>query len=251
MPLRLVLLADTHVPRRARDLPGQVWDAVADADVVMHAGDWVDVAARRRGCSRRRGRLVGVHGNNDGRRAARAAAAWRASRLGGLTARRGSRDRRRRPAGRPLDVEYAGADVLVFGHSHIPWDTTTLDRYAAAEPGLANRRRRQPRSDLAHRRPLPEAEPGRRGPARRLTHAKNGTRTRKPQTVVRVVSSVPEVAGGVGSNRQPTRFSGRTLVPTELPGRCPAGPGSERGEQNLTGAFTGAHERCAGGDSLC
>ena len=45
-PLRslscLLLIADTHVPRRARDLPAAVWDEVADADVVLHAGDWVE-----------------------------------------------------------------------------------------------------------------------------------------------------------------------------------------------------------------
>nr|WP_063746589.1 hypothetical protein [Catenuloplanes japonicus] len=27
--MRLVLMADTHVPKRARDLPAEVWDAVA------------------------------------------------------------------------------------------------------------------------------------------------------------------------------------------------------------------------------
>ncbi len=62
--MRLVLLADTHVPRRARDLPDVVWAAVDAADVVVHAGDWVsdefyDVLLRR---SRR---LVACHGNND------------------------------------------------------------------------------------------------------------------------------------------------------------------------------------------
>lgn len=41
MSLRLVLVDDTHVPKRARALPGQVWAAVADADVVFHAGDRV------------------------------------------------------------------------------------------------------------------------------------------------------------------------------------------------------------------
>ena len=40
--MRLLLLADTHVPRRARDLPTRVWDEVAQADVVLHAGDWVE-----------------------------------------------------------------------------------------------------------------------------------------------------------------------------------------------------------------
>ena len=42
--MRLLLIADTHVPKRARDLPQQVWDEVARADVVVHAGDWVEPA---------------------------------------------------------------------------------------------------------------------------------------------------------------------------------------------------------------
>ena len=33
-PVRLLLIADTHIPKRARDLPAQVWDEVAKADVV-------------------------------------------------------------------------------------------------------------------------------------------------------------------------------------------------------------------------
>ena len=43
MVTRLLLLADTHVPKRARDLPAEVWRAVEEADLVVHAGDWVDV----------------------------------------------------------------------------------------------------------------------------------------------------------------------------------------------------------------
>ncbi|TFI32122.1 YfcE family phosphodiesterase, partial [Micrococcus endophyticus] len=35
---RLLLLADTHIPPRARAMPAQVWDEVARADVVLHAG---------------------------------------------------------------------------------------------------------------------------------------------------------------------------------------------------------------------
>ena len=63
--VRLLLIADTHIPRRARALPAQVRAEVARADVVLHAGDWVtedvldDLDARA-------ARLVGVWGNNDG-----------------------------------------------------------------------------------------------------------------------------------------------------------------------------------------
>lgn len=45
--VRLLLIAGTHVPDRARDLPLQVWDGVGRADVVVHASDWVDVAVHR------------------------------------------------------------------------------------------------------------------------------------------------------------------------------------------------------------
>lgn len=38
--MKLVLIADTHVPRRARDLPARVGDEAAQADVVIHASDW-------------------------------------------------------------------------------------------------------------------------------------------------------------------------------------------------------------------
>ncbi len=37
--VRLVLMADTHVPKRAKDLPAELWAAVEAADVVVHAGD--------------------------------------------------------------------------------------------------------------------------------------------------------------------------------------------------------------------
>src|SRR5215218_8579221 len=65
MPARLLLIADTHLPTRAKDLPPEVWQAVDGADVVFHAGDWVDVALLDRLEDRAR-RLVGVWGNNDG-----------------------------------------------------------------------------------------------------------------------------------------------------------------------------------------
>lgn len=48
----LLLIADTHVPGRAKDLPPALWARVDEADAVVHAGDWVvdsaRLAARRR-----------------------------------------------------------------------------------------------------------------------------------------------------------------------------------------------------------
>jgi uncharacterized protein len=41
-------------------------------------------------------------------------------------------------------AEYPDVDVLVFGHSHIPWDTTAPTGLRLLNPGSPTDRRRQP-----------------------------------------------------------------------------------------------------------
>jgi putative phosphoesterase len=141
--VHLLLIADTHVPRRARTLPDEVWRRVDSVDVVVHAGDWVDASLVDEVEARARW-LVGVHGNNDG-------AAIRARlpevarveldglRLGVVheTGQATGRERR-------CDEAHPGLDVLVFGHSHIPWDTLTPHGMRLLNPGSPTDRRRQP-----------------------------------------------------------------------------------------------------------
>ena len=141
--VRLLLLADTHVPRRARDLPSQVWDEVAQADVVVHAGDWV-VPELLDELSERSARLVACWGNNDGRAIAARLPERANVVLGGLrvtviheTGGSAGRDAR-------MSRHYPDTDVLVFGHSHIPWDTTTSTGLRLLNPGSPTDRRRQP-----------------------------------------------------------------------------------------------------------
>lgn len=141
--MRLLLIADTHVPRRARDLPARVWDEVADSDVVVHAGDWV-VPKLLDELEARAARLVACWGNNDGP-ALRARLPERAdAMLEGLhltvvheTGAAAGREAR-------MSRLYPDSDVLVFGHSHIPWDTTTHTGLRLLNPGSPTDRRRQP-----------------------------------------------------------------------------------------------------------
>ena len=140
---QLVLLADTHVPKRARDLPAQVWDAVEAADVVVHAGDWVDVRLLDE-LERRSARLVACYGNNDGPELSSRLPLVARVELDGLrlavvheTGDAKGRERR-------CDEEYGDVDVLVFGHSHIPWDTVTPGGLRLLNPGSPTDRRRQP-----------------------------------------------------------------------------------------------------------
>src|SRR3954453_5587023 len=114
--MRLVILADTHVPRRARDLPASVWAALESADLVMHAGDWADVALLDAMRSRVR-RLVGVVGNNDGPplRAQLPEVAHVTVADVRFTVVHDSGPRTGRE--RRMDAMYAGTtDVVVFGH---------------------------------------------------------------------------------------------------------------------------------------
>src|SRR5690625_3779715 len=43
METNLLLLADTHIPTRAKRLPEAVLEAIDAADIVVHAGDWIDL----------------------------------------------------------------------------------------------------------------------------------------------------------------------------------------------------------------
>ncbi len=43
-----------------------------------------------------------------------------------------------------MDALHPDLDVLVFGHSHIPWDTTTAGGLRLVNPGSPTDRRRQP-----------------------------------------------------------------------------------------------------------
>ena len=143
MATRLLLLADTHVPKRARDLPAEVWQAVAEADLVVHAGDWVDVRLLDELEARSR-RLVACYGNNDHgvlreRLPEVARVEVEGLRIGVVHETGPSAGREERASGAYVDL-----DVLVFGHSHIPWDTTTASGLRLLNPGSPTDRRRQP-----------------------------------------------------------------------------------------------------------
>jgi putative phosphoesterase len=142
-PTRLLLLADTHVPRRARDLPDPVWRAVDDADLVVHAGDWVDVSLLDALESRSR-RLVACYGNNDGPELRERLPEVAHATVDGLAIAVVHETGQARGRAERCDAAFPDADVLVFGHSHIPWDSTTPRGLRLLNPGSPTDRRRQP-----------------------------------------------------------------------------------------------------------
>ncbi|MFF1279826.1 metallophosphoesterase family protein [Streptomyces sp. NPDC058299] len=141
--MRLLVMSDTHLPKRAKRLPEQLLAELPHADAVLHAGDWVDTATLDLLQSRSR-RLIGVYGNNDGPELRARLPEVAHAELGGLrfavvheTGPAQGREAR-------CAARFPGVDVLVFGHSHIPWDTTAPGGLRLLNPGSPTDRRRQP-----------------------------------------------------------------------------------------------------------
>jgi uncharacterized protein len=120
-----------------------VWDEVDRADLVVHAGDWVDVALLD-ALEARAARLLACWGNNDGpplreRLPEVARATVGGVRLAVMHETGPATGRERRAA-----AAFPDADVLVFGHSHVPWDSRAETGLRLLNPGSPTDRRRQP-----------------------------------------------------------------------------------------------------------
>ena len=142
MPTALLVLSDTHVPARSRRLPESVRRAAAAAALVVHAGDWVEESVLDD--LLQYGPVLGVWGNNDGddlrtRLPEVARQTIEGVRFGVVHETGPATGRESR-----MDAAYPDLDVLIFGHSHIPWDTTTPRGLRLLNPGSPTDRRRQP-----------------------------------------------------------------------------------------------------------
>jgi uncharacterized protein len=138
----VVVLADTHIRRGStRQLPAAVYAALESADLVLHAGDVVTGALLEE--------LAGfaptlaVLGNNDTDLVGELPEE-RVFTIDGLRiamvhdsgARKGREARLRR--------RFPTADLVVFGHSHIPIDAPGLEGQRLFNPGSPTERRGQP-----------------------------------------------------------------------------------------------------------
>jgi putative phosphoesterase len=151
--LRVMVMADTHLrdpqPARlhgsprgtTRDLPAAVWQRLERCDVILHAGDVLEIGLLQR--LAKVAPTYAVLGNNDLSLTAQLPVT-RVVGLGGVrigmihdsgpTAGRAGRMRRRFP----------DAVVVVFGHSHAPCDDVGMDGQRLFNPGSPTQRRAQP-----------------------------------------------------------------------------------------------------------
>jgi putative phosphoesterase len=144
--MRVAVLSDTHAPRYWKACPPEVARRLDGVDLILHAGDVCRAAVLEELAAFAPVRAV--LGNND----ELDVAAWGAPEtlrldLDGLPA---AMVHDAGPAaGRPrrLRRRFPGAELVVFGHSHIPLDLTA-DGVRIFNPGSPTDRRRQPRGTM-------------------------------------------------------------------------------------------------------
>lgn len=145
--MRVVAVADTHLSARStRGLPPRAVELLAGADAIIHAGDIMTSELLDE-----LGRLAPVHavlGNNDVSLRGVLPETVEVT-LGGVAVavihdsgqRKG---REARMAGR-----FPCADLVVFGHSHIPMLLEGVDGQRLCNPGSPTQRRAQPHHTVA------------------------------------------------------------------------------------------------------
>ena len=134
-----VVLADTHIPRRARGLPDGLVPHLESADLILHAGDLLveDVLYELESYAPVRA----VKGNVDGgdvrlpETLEFEAGGVAVAMIHDSGPKKGRSGRMRR--------RFPGARVVVFGHSHIPW-LEDEDGLMLLNPGSPTDRRRAP-----------------------------------------------------------------------------------------------------------
>jgi putative phosphoesterase len=143
--MRLVLLADTHLPRGGRRLSPEALATIDAADLVLHAGDFTSVEVFEELAAL--APLRGVHGNVDepvlqARLPDRAVVQAEGVRIG-IVHDAGRREGR----GERLVAAFPGCAVVLYGHTHQPEVSRHGDVWIL-NPGSPTERRRAPRRSL-------------------------------------------------------------------------------------------------------
>jgi putative phosphoesterase len=145
--VKVVALADTHIAESGHSrLPAAAWRLVEEADVVLHAGD---VTGPRFLDELEQVAVVhAVLGNNDRDLADRLPVSLQIE-LGGVQVAMVHESGARTGREGRLHRRFPDARLVVFGHSHQPWNAEGVDGQLLVNPGSATQRRAGPHRTLA------------------------------------------------------------------------------------------------------
>ncbi|MDP2941909.1 MAG: metallophosphoesterase family protein [Candidatus Omnitrophota bacterium] len=122
--MKIGVISDTHIPRMARDIPKAVYDGFKEVDLILHAGDLVEIKFLEK--LRKFKKTVAVSGNMDSKEITAVlkpkeiieAGNFRIGLIHGWGPPEGLAER--------ILAEFKGekVDCIVFGHSHHPINET-------------------------------------------------------------------------------------------------------------------------------
>jgi putative phosphoesterase len=140
--VRVAVLADTHLRAETLDrLPVDVWRRVAAADLVLHAGDVV--TGELLAALAAEAPTHAVLGNNDAPLTDQLPETLELT-LGGVRVAMVHDSGARAGRARRLRRWFPDADVVVFGHSHLPVNEPGDGGQQLFNPGSPTQRRRAP-----------------------------------------------------------------------------------------------------------
>jgi len=140
--MNVAVLADTHIPKRAKDLPQAAYEVLARAEAIIHAGDVLVQEFLTR--LQQFAPVYAVQGNNDRELClpTRLEITLEGVQIGVVHDSGKAKGR-----GRRLRRQFPEAQVVIFGHSHIAVNQYE-DGLLLFNPGSATDRRRQPKHTM-------------------------------------------------------------------------------------------------------
>lgn len=140
--MKIIVLSDTHIPKRAKSLPKRLLDELKDANLIIHAGDWqtIDVYNQLTTFAK----VEGVYGNIDNENIKEMFPEKQIVEVCGfkigITHGHGTGKTTEKRAIQKFEGEMV--NCIIFGHSHIPSKKYNND-ILLFNPGSPTDKRRQ------------------------------------------------------------------------------------------------------------
>lgn len=140
--MKIVVISDTHMPKKAKQLPERLLIDLEDCDYIIHAGDWQTEELYNE--LKQYGPVIGVTGNVDDPELKSLLKTKEILRAGdfliGIVHGHGTRKTTEKRALESFEDEEV--DCIVYGHSHIPV-LKEIDGVIVFNPGSPTDKRRQ------------------------------------------------------------------------------------------------------------
>ncbi|MGP4069035.1 metallophosphoesterase family protein [Halobacillus sp. B29] len=142
--MKIVVLSDTHMPKKGKSLPGRLVGELPSADAIIHAGDWQtkEVVEELKGYGPP---VYGVYGNVDGKDIQSVFPYKQTIELNGFRIGLIHGHGEKKTTEKRAVEEYKGeeVDLIIFGHSHLPL-TRYVNKVMLFNPGSVTDKRKMP-----------------------------------------------------------------------------------------------------------